>query len=159
LQIPNLVLEILGDLVLDDKISAKLVSDLNSHAKIQWARNIPQDELGEHMRSWDLQIFLSKREGLGNVIIEAGACGVPTFCWNIIGTKDAIPEFAQDFLIPYGDTNLLEKSVISYLDSPLDQSEKMALSHWYHENFEQKKVLTNFTEFINDNLEEYYDSK
>jgi glycosyltransferase involved in cell wall biosynthesis len=158
-QIPNLHLEIIGDLDLDDKISDKLVSDIKSHSKIQWTGNIPQDELAEHMRSWDLQIFLSKREGLGNVIIEAGACGVPTFCWNIIGTKDAIPEFAQDFLIPYGDTNYLEKSVISYLNSPLDQSEKIALSNWCHENFEQKKVLSNFTEFMNGNLEEYYDSK
>ena len=111
------------------------------------------------MRSWDLQIFLSKREGLGNVILEAGACGVPTFCWNIIGTKDAIPDFASDFLIPYGDINSLEKSVVSYLNAPLNQSEKFALIHWYHDNFEQKKVLTDFVGFINDSLEDYNDSK
>ena len=157
--IPNLHLEIIGDLDLDDKVSKKLGSSLNSHSKIQWRRNIPQDELAEQMRSWDLQIFLSRREGLGNVILEAGACGVPTFCWNIIGTKDAIPDFAQDFLITYGDTDLLEKSVIRYLNSPLNQNEKSALTHWYQENFEQKKVLTNFIEFIAGNLEEYYESK
>jgi glycosyltransferase involved in cell wall biosynthesis len=159
LQIPNLYLEIIGDLDLDDEISKKLVNDIKSHSKIQWRRNIPQDELAQHMRSWDLQIFLSKREGLGNVIIEAGACGVPTFCWNIIGTKDAIPDFASDFLIPYGDINLLEKSVVSYLNAPLNQSEKFALAHWYHDNFEQKKVLTDFLGFINDSLEDYNDSK
>ena len=158
-QLSNLYLEIIGDLDLNDKISNKLVSDINSHSKIQWRRNIPQDKLAEQMRSWDLQIFLSRREGLGNVILEAGACGVPTFCWSIIGTKDAIPDFAQDFLIPYGDTDLLEKSIIRYLNSPFTQNEKSALTHWYQKNFEQKKVLTNFIEFIDDNLEEYYDSK
>ena len=157
--IPNLYLELIGDLDLDDKISRKLVSDISSHSKIQWRRNITQDELAEHMRSWDLQIFLSRREGLGNVIIEAGACAVPTFCWNIIGTKDAIPGFAQDFLIPQGDTKLLEKSVIGYLNSPLNRSEKITLANWYQENFEQKKVLDDFIEFINDSLEDYYDSK
>lgn len=159
LQIPNLCLEIIGDLDLDDKISKKLANDIKSYSKIQWKRNIPQDELAKHMRDWDLQIFLSKREGLGNVILEAGACGVPTFCWNIIGTKDAIPDFAPDFLIPYGDINLLEKSVVSYLNSPFNHSEKLALTHWYHDNFEQKKVLTDFLGFINDSLEDYNDSK
>lgn len=157
--IPNLHLEIIGDLDLDDKLPRKLVSDISSHSEIQWRRYIPQDELAEYIRNWDLQIFLSRREGLGNVILEAGACGVPTFCWNIIGTKDAIPDFAQKFLITYGDTDLLEKSVIRYLNSPLNQNEKSALTHWYQENFEQKKVLTNFIEFIDGNLEEYYDSK
>ena len=159
LQIPNLYLEIIGDIDLDDEISKKLVNDIKSHSKIQWRRNIQQDELAKHMRSWDLQIFLSKREGLGNVILEAGACGVPTFCWNIIGTKDAIPDFASDFLIPYGDINLLEKSVVSYLNSPLNQSEKFVLTQWYQDNFEQKKVLTDFVGFINDSLEDYNDSK
>jgi glycosyltransferase involved in cell wall biosynthesis len=159
LQIPNLFLEIIGDLDLDDEISKKLVNDIKSHSKIQWRKNIQQDELAKLMRSWDLQIFLSKREGLGNVILEAGACGVPTFCWNIIGTRDAIPDFASDFLIPYGDINSLEKSVVSYLNAPLNQSEKFALSHWYYDNFEQKKVLTDFVGFINDSLEDYNDSK
>jgi glycosyltransferase involved in cell wall biosynthesis len=159
LQIPNLYLEIIGDLDLDDKISKKLANDIKSHSKIQWKRNIPQDELAKHMRDWDLQIFLSKREGLGNVILEAGACGVPTFCWNIIGTKDAIPDFAPDFLIPYGDINLLEKSVVSYLNSPFNHSEKLTLTHWYHDNFEQKKVLTDFVGFINGSLKDYNDSK
>ena len=111
------------------------------------------------MRSWDAQIFLSRREGLGNVILEAGACGIPTFCWDIIGIRDAIPSFAQNFLIPFGDTNLLEKSVTNYLDSPLNQSEKINLANWYHDNFEQKKVLSSLSEFINDSLKVYNGSK
>jgi glycosyltransferase involved in cell wall biosynthesis len=158
-QIPNLHLEIIGDLDLEDKISKKLINDLNFHSNIQWIQGIQHDELAEHMRSWDAQIFLSRREGLGNVILEAGACGIPTFCWDIIGIRDAIPSFAQNFLIPFGDTNLLEKSVINYLDSPLNQNEKITLSNWYHENFEQKKVLSNLVESINDSLKVYNDSK
>ena len=158
-QIPNLHLEIIGDLDLEDKISDKLISDLNFHANIQWIQGIQQYELAEHMRSWDAQIFLSRREGLGNVILEAGACGIPTFCWDIIGIRDAIPSFAQNFLIPFGDTNLLEKSVTNYLDSPLNQSEKINLANWYHDNFEQKKVLSSLSEFINDSLKVYNGSK
>ena len=158
-QIPNLYLEIIGNLDLEDKISKKVVNDINSHSKIRWIQGTQQDELAVHMRSWDAQIFLSRREGLGNVILEAGACGIPTFCWDIIGTRDAIPSFARNFLIPFADTNLLEKSVINYLDSPLSQNEKIRLSNWYAENFDQKKVLSKFSEFITDTLKVYHGSK
>ena len=157
-QIPNLYLEIIGDLDLEDEISKELVNDINSHSKIRWIQDTQQDKLAVHMRSWDAQIFLSRREGLGNVILEAGACGIPTFCWDIIGTRDAIPSFARNFLIPFNDTNLLEKSVLNYLDSPLSQSEKIRLSNWYAENFEQMKVLSKFIEFINDTLRVHYGS-
>ena len=142
-QIPDLYLEIIGDLDLEDKISEKLVIDLRSNPRIQWINSLAQPDLAERMRNWDLQIFLSKREGLGNVILEAGACGVPTFCWDMIGTKDAIPDFAQDFLISYGEMKLLEKSVINYLNSPLEQSKRLKLAQWYVDNFEQKKCSVN----------------
>ena len=158
-QIPDLYLEIIGDLDLEDKISEKLVIDLRSNPRIQWINSLAQPDLAERMRNWDLQIFLSKREGLGNVILEAGACGVPTFCWDMIGTKDAIPDFAQDFLISYGEMKLLEKSVINYLNSPLEQSKRLKLAQWYVDNFEQKKVLSEFVGFINANLKANYDSK
>ena len=158
-QISDLDLEIIGDLDLEDKISEKLIIDLKSNPRIKWISSLSQPALAERMRNWDLQIFLSKREGLGNVILEAGACGVPTFCWDIIGTKDAIPDFAQDFLISYGEMKLLEKSVSNYLYSPLEQSKKLKLAEWYLDHFEQKKVLSEFVGFINANLKAFYDSK
>ena len=158
-QISDLDLEIIGDLDLEDKISEKLIIDLKSNPRIKWISSLSQPALAERMKKWDLQIFLSKREGLGNVILEAGACGVPTFCWDIIGTKDAIPDFAQDFLISYGEMKLLEKSVSNYLYSPLEQSKKLKLAEWYLDHFEQKKVLSEFVGFINANLKAYYDSK
>ncbi len=159
IQRSDLYLEIIGDLDLEDKIPEKLIMDLRSHPRIEWVSSLSQLELAERMRNWDLQIFLSKREGLGNVILEAGACGVPTFCWNIMGIKDAIPDFAQNFLISYGDMELLQKSVNNYLNSTLEQTGKLKLAQWYLDNFEQKRVLSKFVEFINSNLKANYDSK
>jgi glycosyltransferase involved in cell wall biosynthesis len=156
---PDIQLQIIGDLDFEDKIPEKLINDLKSNPRIEWINTISQVDLAERMRNWDVQIFLSKREGLGNVILEAGACGIPTFCWDIIGTKDAIPDFARDFLISYGDMELLEKSVSNYLGSPLEQSKKLKLAEWYLDNFEQKKVLSAFIGFIDASLKDYYESK
>lgn len=145
---PNARLEIIGDIDLNDKISNDLIQKLYSHSSISWLPHLPQNKLSIQMRKWDLQIFLSNREGLGNVVLEAGACGVPTFCWDILGLKSAFPTFAQNFLIPFGNLNKLESSILKYLYSPWSLSDKSLLSNWYIQNFEQKKVLNEFANYI-----------
>ena len=111
------------------------------------------------MQNWDIQIFLSEREGLGNVILEAGACGIPTFCWNIVGTRDAVPIKMQNFLIPYGDLQTMETSVIKYLEAPLSFNDRIELSNWYSDNFCQQKVLNKFVTFIEEVLGAYNERK
>ncbi len=145
---PQIILEIVGNSDLTDPISDDLSLRLKSHANIFWYSNKNQAELAHLMRSWTCQIFLSEREGLGNVILEAGTLGVPTFCWDIMGTRDAIPDFDRRFLIPYGDFDMLENEISSYLYNPYDNVQRLALSSWYSERFEQAQVLKNFGFFV-----------
>jgi glycosyltransferase involved in cell wall biosynthesis len=155
----NLYLEIIGIIDQDDKISDKNLEILNSHPNIILVPNLSQLELASHMQNWDIQIFLSEREGLGNVILEAGACGIPTFCWDIVGTRDAVPTTKQNFLIPYGDLQTLETSVIKYLEAPLSFDDRVELANWYEDNFEQQKVLNDFVTFIDELLGVYNERK
>lgn len=155
----NLYLEIIGIIDQDDKISDKNLEILNSHPNIKLVPNLSQLELASHMQNWDIQIFLSEREGLGNVILEAGACGIPTFCWDIVGTRDAVPTTKQNFLIPYGDLQTLETSVIKYLEAPLSFDDRIELANWYEDNFGQQKVLNDFVTFIDELLGVYNERK
>jgi glycosyltransferase involved in cell wall biosynthesis len=155
----NLYLEIIGIIDQDDKISDKNLEILNSHPNIILVPNLSQPELASHMQNWDIQIFLSEREGLGNVILEAGACGIPTFCWDIVGTRDAVPNTKQNFLIPYGDLQTLETSVIKYLEAPLSFDDRVELANWYEDNFGQQKVLNDFVTFIDELLGVYNERK
>jgi len=155
----NLYLEIIGIIDQDDKISDKNLEILNSHPNIILVPNLSQLELASHMQNWDIQIFLSEREGLGNVILEAGACGIPTFCWDIVGTRDAVPTTKQNFLIPYGDLQTLETSVIKYLEAPLSFDDRIELANWYEDNFGQQKVLNDFVTFIDELLGVYNERK
>jgi len=157
--INNLYLEIIGIIDQDDKISDKNLEILNSHPNIILVPNLSQLELASHMQNWDIQIFLSEREGLGNVILEAGACGIPTFCWDIVGTRDAVPNTKQNFLIPYGDLQTLETSVIKYLEAPLSFDDRIELANWYEDNFGQQKVLNDFVTFIDELLGVYNERK
>ena len=155
----NLYLEIIGIIDQDDKISEKNLEILNNHPNIILVPNLSQLELASHMQNWDIQVFLSEREGLGNVILEAGACGIPTFCWNIVGTRDAVPIKMQNFLIPYGDLQTMETSVIKYLEAPLSFNDRIELSNWYSDNFCQQKVLNKFVTFIEEVLGAYNERK
>ena len=155
----NLYLEIIGIIDQDDKISEKNLEILNSHPNIILVPNLSQLELASHMQNWDIQIFLSEREGLGNVILEAGACGIPTFCWDIVGTRDAVPITKQNFLIPYGDLQTLETSVIKYLEAPLSFDDRIELANWYEDNFGQQKVLNDFVTFVDELLGVYNEKK
>ena len=155
----NLYLEIIGIIDQDDKISEKNLEILNRHPNIILVLNLSQLELASHMQNWDIQVFLSEREGLGNVILEAGACGIPTFCWDIVGTRDAVPTTKQNFLIPYGDLQTLETSVIKYLEAPLSFDDRIELANWYEDNFGQQKVLNDFVTFVDKLLGVYNERK
>ena len=155
----NLYLEIIGIIDQDDKISEKNLEILNSHPNIILVPNLSQLELASHMQNWDIQVFLSEREGLGNVILEAGACGIPTFCWDIVGTRDAVPTTKQYFLIPYGDLQTLETSVIKYLEAPLSFDDRIELANWYEDNFGQQRVLNDFVTFVDELLGVYNERK
>jgi glycosyltransferase involved in cell wall biosynthesis len=148
-EVDGLELEIIGDVDGSQEYSSKFQESIKYSSNVKWIKEIGQEELGIKMQNWDLQVFLSEREGLGNVILEAGACGVPTFCWNIAGTIDAIPSNMKRFLIQYDDINLMRNSIIEYIKSPLLLDERDKLSKWYLQNFEQSKVLQNFVNYIN----------
>lgn len=59
----------------------------------------------------DLHLFLSHREGFGNVAIEAAACGVPTFGYDIVGVQDSVASGITGELFRFGDLEGLEHAI------------------------------------------------
>jgi glycosyltransferase involved in cell wall biosynthesis len=142
-------LEIIGEIDFSDPVDVSLVKEIESDPDINWIRHCSRIELASHMKRWALQILLSQREGLGNVIIEAGACGIPTICWDVTGVRDAIPNFLGKNLIQNNRMDLLYSRIKEYLDNPLSTMEASELSSWTIENFEKNMVLNNFVNHVN----------
>jgi glycosyltransferase involved in cell wall biosynthesis len=66
----------------------------------------------------DLHLFLSHREGFGNVAIEAAAVGVPTFGFDVVGVRDSVIRGATGELFPFRDITAVEAGVRAAIADP-----------------------------------------
>lgn len=68
-----------------------------------------------YMAAADIFCLPSHREGFGQVIIEAGASGVPTVASRIYGVTDAIEEGKTGLLFPAGDVAALKQALLELI--------------------------------------------
>lgn len=57
-------------------------------------------------------------EGFGIVMLEAGACGLPTLASDLEGIRDVIEEGVNGWLVPAGDAGAFADRICSLLDDP-----------------------------------------
>lgn len=145
---PNAKLEIIGDFDESDPISSRTENLLKNGQYIHIYSHMDREQLSLKMSSWNLHVFPSFREGLGNAIIEASALGIPTIAWDIIGVCDAIPEYLHGFLIPSGHLELFKSKVIDYLSNQFDKNQSIILSQWVIKNYDKEVVLSLFSKHI-----------
>jgi glycosyltransferase involved in cell wall biosynthesis len=71
-----------------------------------------------YMAAVDIFCLPSHREGFGQVIIEAGACGVPTIASHIYGITDAVEDGKTGVLFPPGNSTLLTQYILKLVEDP-----------------------------------------
>ena len=76
-----------------------------------------------YMAAADIFCLPSYREGFGQVIIEAGASGVPTVASRIYGITDAVEDGKTGLLFTAGDIAGLTQSLLKLIDDPLLRQE------------------------------------
>ncbi|MDE7025240.1 MAG: glycosyltransferase family 4 protein [Paramuribaculum sp.] len=99
-----------------DPISSQTHQTINSCPGIE--------AVGEQkdVRTWllasDAFVFPSYREGFPNVVIEAGAMGLPSIVTDINGSREIIMEGRNGTIIPPRDAEALYKAMKSFIDHP-----------------------------------------
>jgi len=83
-KIPEAELTIVGDGSEASRLK-KLVSQLKLEGKVNFLGWLPREKLLKKMTSFDVFLFLSLRDGGGQVVIEAMAAGLPVICLDIAG--------------------------------------------------------------------------
>lgn len=72
----------------------------------------------KYMVAADIFCLPSYREGFGQVIIEAAACGIPSVASRIYGITDAIDDGKTGLLFKPGDASELAQTLLRLIDDP-----------------------------------------
>jgi len=96
-----------------DPLPPALLQALESDDRIRMTGYDPAPE--KYLAMADLLCLPSYREGFGNVVIEAGALGVPTVGTRIDGLRDAVVDGVTGLLVPPKNVEALAVALASLL--------------------------------------------
>ena len=142
----NVKLLILGDFEESDSISAVAKKELNENEQIIFEGY--QKDLVPYYQIMDTFLFLSKREGFGNVVVEAALNNVPAIVGNITGVKDTVIDNRTGFIVEREDTESCIKKVVFLISN---ESERKRLGEnaakWASENFDSQLIWKDYHNF------------
>jgi len=93
--------------------------DIGIADRIQVFRNVPVEQLRDLYRASSLFVLPSNEEGLGIVILEAMASGLPVVCTDCGGPATAVIPGVTGLLTPVGDADALARAMYTILKNPL----------------------------------------
>ena len=96
----------------------------------------------------DIHLFLSHREGFGNVAIEAAAMGVPTIAFDVVGVRDSVAEGISGLRFKLGDSESVANAVLQFISAPEVMGVKFKGSRdWAIKHFSKENVWRNYKLF------------
>lgn len=120
-----------------------LIKSLSLENKIKligWEKNTP-----EFLKKLDIFVLPSRWEGLGIVILEAGASGLPVIASNIDGIKELISDNQDGLLFPGGDETKLAEKIKFLLEQPAERKRLGEnLRQKVNANFSAKKMAAEY---------------
>lgn len=108
----------------------------------------------------DALVFPSYREGFPNVVIEAGAMGLPSIVTNINGSREIIIEGDNGTIIPPKDAEALYKAMKRFVENPEDvkrmaKKARSLIASRYEQSYVRQCLKEFYKQCINSSLKEY----
>lgn len=113
------------------------------------------------MRPWlaasDAFVFPSYREGFPNVVIEAGAMGLPSIVTDINGSREIVVEGRNGIVVPPRDTGALRTAMEDFLENPGRRKDMAAAARGlvasrYEQSFVRNCLKEFYKEIINNKI-------
>jgi glycosyltransferase involved in cell wall biosynthesis len=96
----------------------KLISELGISESVRLTGNLPHKDVLTEISKSEAFICPSLAEGLGNVFIEAQACGVPPIGTRVGGIPDVIQDGENGILIEPKNSAAIASAIIRLLEDP-----------------------------------------
>lgn len=97
-----------------DPLSAETQNIISTHKAIEAVGE--QEDVRPWFAASDALVFPSYREGFPNVVIEAGAMGLPSIVSNINGCNEIIVEGENGVIIPSRDKDALYEAMLGFYE-------------------------------------------
>lgn len=145
----NVIFRLVGPIE-DENSEIFLDKLMQKHSNIEY---IPYSKsIEDHFQQADLHLFLTHREGFGNVAVEAASCGVPTFAYNVIGVKDSVKEGVSGKKFNFGDTRSIANAIDYAAMEPNFKAQYPSARLWVIDNFSQNKVWERYLKFYENSI-------
>lgn len=107
---------LLGDFESGDPVDQATAAYIRTGPNVHWPGFVPDPT--PYYPLMDVFVFPTYREGMGKVLLEAAASGVPAVSTRVTGVIDVVVDGVTGILVPPGDANALAQAVASLLDDP-----------------------------------------
>lgn len=128
-------LDVIGNPDSTQPISEPTMQRIESDPAVRHFMKLAPIEVADLMRTWDLLVFPSRREGLPNAVIEAAACGVPTVGYDVTGVRDAVNPPTTGRLVALGSVRALADAAEEVLSVRTDSQSKSEIADWAKATF------------------------
>jgi len=111
-----------------------------------------QDDVRPFLAISHCLVFPSYREGFPNVVMQAGAMGLPSIVTNINGCNEIIIEGENGIIIPSKDVSALSDAMIYVFDNPMEvnrmaSNARLMIVNRYEQKEVWKAILAEYKEF------------
>lgn len=136
-----------------DPLNSDTINEINTNPAIEAVGPQYENDLLAYYAASDCFVFPSYREGFPNVVLEAGAMGLPCIVTDINGSREIIVDGKNGFIIPTKDNRalydsmehmMLDKRQREYLAS----NAREMIAKYYEQGFVTKCLLDFYTEII-----------
>ncbi|KPK53168.1 MAG: glycosyl transferase family 1 [Thiotrichales bacterium SG8_50] len=122
----------------------QMVSELGLTGHVHFLGTLPPTELYLPLSAADVFVLSTRNEGWANVLLEALACGVPVVASDVGGNSEVIASEDLGFIVPFGDRNALERSIVKALARNWDRERIVGYAR---ENSWESRVVILVKEF------------
>ncbi len=145
---PELRLLLVGDFEDGDPVSEAVVEQIRRDPAIIHTGFV--GDTAPYYALMDVLVFPSRREGFGNVLLEASAAGVAVVGFRATGTVDAVVDGLTGTLVNLGDVAALAHAITRYLvDGDLRRAHGQAGQARARDDFQPEQVWQGLSERYN----------
>ena len=101
----------------------------------------------------DLHLFLSHREGFGNVAIEAASCAIPTFAYDVVGVKDSVNDGVSGRKFALKDISAVTEAIAHAADDAHFKTRYPQARDWAMAHFERQQLWDDYLDFYLSNVD------